>query len=188
LGIQISKIYALIVKNTRSIAQVFSFGLLTYKSLDYRHLYLTEVALNDLLESSLSERRDENDDLMNTYNNVLITLSMDSYNINDIKLPLWYLIYDEAIEDFRMVKFNKAYEEVYGNKPGNYFAKTTQEVSGDIGEEWAENNRETLKSPTVRFFFERYINKEGHMGIGRFAKWIVKKNERTYLYGVQTEL
>ena len=175
MNIRVRKLYAFILKNVRNIAKIFSFGLLTYKSMDYRNLYLSEVAVNDLLESSLNDKRDENEDLIRTYNNVLLTLSMDNYNINDIKLPLWYLVYDEHIKDFRMVKFNKAYEEIYGNNPSDYFAKTTQEVAGDIGEEWAENNRETLNSSTVRFFFERYIAKDGHMGIGssKYAHFIL---------------
>lgn len=181
------KVYQYLLKYGRKAGLLFSFGATTYKAFDYRSRFLLEVETNDILEKALSDERDDNDDLTATYNDILINISMDNYNMNDVKLPMWFLIYDESIDDFRMVKFNKAYEKTYGNKPSDYFARTTKEVAGDIGEEWGVNNRSTLKSDGVKFFYERYIDKEGKQGIGRFAKWIVKKNERTYLYGIQTE-
>lgn len=181
------KVYQYLLKYGRKAGLFFSFGATTYKAFDYRARFLAEVKTNDVLEDALNNERDENDELTAIYNNILLDISMDNYNINDIKLPMWFLVYDADILDFRMVKFNKAYEKMYGKKPSEYFAKTTQSVAGDIGEEWAANNRETLRSEGVKFFYERYINKEGEQGIGRFAKWIVIKNERTYLYGIQIE-
>jgi len=181
-----NRAYVYIKKNIRRLPVVFSFGLTTYKAFDYRKRYLGELDINEKLNKSLNERRDENDELTAIYQDVILRITMDNFSINDIKLPMWYQVLDGT--KFRVIKFNNEYVSIYGNNAFESFAKTNKEIAGEIGQEWESNNQIVLeKKGKVHFFYERYITKEGVVGIGKFAKWIIVKNNNIYLYGIQIE-
>ena len=165
-----------------------SFGLTTYKAFDYRGRFLNAEAVKDVLHGKIDEQRSENEALTATYQRVLLNLSLDNYQMNDIKLPLAYMIFDQQDDVFRMLKFNKAYEDIYGDDPANYFAKTNEEVKGNIGAEWERNNKIALREEKIHFFEEGFVTKEGVIGKGTFAKWIVRKQSGIYLYMLQTKL
>lgn len=164
-------------------------GVSTYKAFDYRNKYLDAEAKKDELDERLDISRKEVETLTETYNNVLINLSLDSYSINDIALPFWYKIYDPKADDFKMVRFNRTYEEKYGRTPQEYFAHSDADVVGEIGEEYQANDRTAFNSGKIEIFYERYIDKDtGKIKIGKFAKWRVDKTSGSYLFGIQLEL
>lgn len=168
---------------------LFSMGLSTYKAFDYRSKYLGAEAKKDELDERLDMSRKEVETLTETYNNVIINLSLDSYSINDIALPFWYKVYDAGADDFKMVRFNRAYEEKYGKTPQEYFAHPDPDVIGDIGDEYQTNDRKAFESGKIEIFYERYIDKEtGEIKIGKFAKWRIDKTSGIYLFGIQLEL
>ncbi|WP_422858762.1 hypothetical protein ACOKFD_15585 [Flagellimonas sp. S174] len=185
---KIPKWILFIHKNIRKIGLGISFGLTTYKAFDYRQRYLVAEEQKDLLHKGLDEKSMTVTKLNETYNNVLLRLSMDNYQMDDIRLPFWYKIYDAHTDDFRMVKFNRAYEEIYGMEPSGYFTKNDNEVIGDIGEQYQLNDRKVFESGKVEEFFENYIDRDGNKKVGKYAKWRVDKPSGTYIYGIQLEL
>lgn len=179
---------AFLMKNVRKIGMVFSFLITTYKAFQYRGLYIDAEKEKSDLHKRLDGSNEEVKQLTETYNNVLLKLSLDSYQINDIALPFWYKIYDPFTGDFKMVRFNKSYEEKYGSNPNLYFGKPDPLVIGEIGEEYQGNDKKAYESGKIEIFYERYIDKDdGLIKIGKYAKWRIDKPSGSYLFGLELE-
>lgn len=175
-----------IVKHAQKFSLYGSFGLAMYKAFDYRKRYLKAEDVKEILHTALDSERDENDKLRATYNDILLNISLENYSINDIKLPFCYQVYDVNLGKFRMIKFNKAYEEKYGDNPSEYFAKTNEEVKGKIGKEWENNNHILLGSSGQPMQFrESAVLKDGTVVRGKYIKWIVEKETGTYLFMIE---
>ena len=181
--------YRKIVENLKKFSLYGSFGLTMYKAYDYRTRFLRAEEVKEILHTALDKKRTENEDLRATYNNILLNISLDNYTINDIKIPFCYMIYDKNVERFRMVKFNKSYEEKYGDNPSEYFAKTNEEIHGFIGRQWEENNKELIKkggSPMM--FTEDCVLKDGTVSSGKYIKWITEKPTGKYLFLIEIDI
>lgn len=184
----ILKVYNLIVANLKKISLYGSFGLTMYKAFDYRTRFLRAEEVKEILHTALDKKRTENEGLRATYNDILLNISLDNYTINDIKMPFCYQIYDDEIGMFRMVKFNNAYQEKYGDNPAEYFAKTNEEMRGFIGKQWEANNQKVLNNGGPLEFTEPCILKDGTISNGKYIKWIALKPTGTYLFMIEINL
>lgn len=184
----INKVINKIKTYVKKFGLFVSFGLTTYKAFDYRNRYLNAEVEQDELRQIISVLREQKIKMDKTYTGILINLGKDdNYDIDDLPFPFWYKIYDAEADDFKMVRFNRAYQDLYGKDPQEYFMRADEKVIGDLGRVYQANDRKVFETGKPQSFYENYIDEEGGMHVGKYIKWRVEKDTGIYLYGIQFE-
>ena len=140
------------------------------------------------LSAKAEELENDNIELREVISDVVVKIANDTYDINDIPFPMWYKIYVQHDETFRMVKLNKAYREKYNISNVTYFGKSDKAVTA-AGVIYESNDRRVLESAVgeVVYVYEPYTNQDGTQSVGKYAKWKVERNGNTYIYGMEVE-
>lgn len=110
---------------------------------------------------------------------IMVRVSIDSYDIEDIPFPMGYKVFDSVERTFRMVRVNNAYKKKYSVSNARYFGQKDEKVDEVNSSIWLMNDLSVMESPekTPFRFYE-----PSKLGIGSWRKWWLEKNGNRYLY------
>ena len=113
---------------------------------------------------------------------IMVKVSIDSYDIEDVPFPMGYKVFDEETRLFRMVRVNNAYRKKYGVSNAKYFGKQDVNIDHIYGQQWYKNDLIVVKGlPMVAHRFYE----DSPKGIFSWRKWKVIKTEIEYLYFIE---
>lgn len=113
---------------------------------------------------------------------IMVKVSIDSYDIEDVPFPMGYKVFDKEAKLFRMVRINSAYRRKYGVSNARYFGKQDESIDYVYGTQWYRNDLVVIKGlPMVAHRFYEDSSK----GIFSWRKWKVVKDEVEYLYFIE---
>ena len=117
----------------------------------------------------------------NNLKSIIYNIAVASGDFDDLKLPLWYKIYDREKDEFRMVYLNQEYESRFNVDKVEYLGKRDFEVNpGDVSKEYEKNDRKAYWSRVPIFVDEKT---PGGVPI-RVVKWRVDKGGESFIYGI----
>tara|TARA_R110002050_G_scaffold155055_2_gene283062 strand:+ start:6574 stop:7167 length:594 start_codon:yes stop_codon:yes gene_type:complete len=132
----------------------------------------------EIIDSLLLENQEK--DLL--ISEIMVKVSIDSYDIEYVPFPMGYKVFDKETRLFRMVRVNNAYKRKYSVSNAKYFGKQDETIDYVYGTQWYRNDLVVIKGlPMVAHRFYEDSSK----GIFSWRKWKVVKDEVEYLYFIE---
>lgn len=189
VAIKANKYVLWFLKNWRVFSFGFALMMSSWQAYDFRTRYIETNELLQLTQARCQNAEGQVADMRQVYSDLLVNITSDKLDINDIRDPFWYKIYNPETHDYRMVEVNNAYQKLYGTSKTKYFGSVDSlMVVSSIAKAWRANDSIAHANPNEVFtFYERYVNKGGDIGIGKFKKWRIDKGNKIYIFGWQME-
>ena len=113
---------------------------------------------------------------------IMVKVSIDTYDIEDVPFPMGYKIYEPKTNTFRMVRVNNAYKDKYGVSNTMYFGNQDIVFDSENSPEWYKHDLQVISGEPMKpyKFYENSIK-----GVWSWRKWKVVKNNDIFLYFIE---